>query len=168
MDIDEFLEFIDYKITDGSPYMWDCFGKNARCVSYEEEDNCNFTVSAIFDTKTKFVYNLEVCDYNTRICYRWISSTYKDAYYSEAKQRGVDPNQAYDDVDFIDYTLPGRWTIEALKIMEGIALKEEPVEMKDLLESTLLDFYRNYLDLSSNDNITIQIRKYIEGKYREI
>ena len=41
---------------------------------------------------------------------------------------------------------------------------EEPIEMKELLKSTILDFYRNYLDLNSNDDITIQIHKYIEGK----
>lgn len=48
--------------------------------------------------------------------------------------------------------------------VKDLSKVEEPIEMKELLKSTILDFYRNYLDLSSDDDITIQIHKYIEGK----
>jgi hypothetical protein len=106
MNIKQFFEAIDYKITEGSKYYWNCFGPDAWIFeSFLGGGTTVPSASAIIDNKTQFVYEIEVHDNLNERSYRWIHPDFELAYRSEAKNRSVDPDEAYDSVKFIDLTV---------------------------------------------------------------
>ena len=62
----EFMEVVDYRITEGSNYMWDCYGPNSYSLDSwnGEQEGHSFTI--IFDTKTQVVYEVQSHDYRTQ------------------------------------------------------------------------------------------------------
>ena len=107
MQVKDFLEAIDYRITGGSDFCWSCFGPNARYIDCESHEmdighQNEFSTSIVFDTVTQTVYQVEAHDYQNNRCYRWIDPDFVNAYKQEAKERDVDYRQAYDDVNFVD------------------------------------------------------------------
>lgn len=102
MVLEEFLTSIDFYITEGSEYLWPCFGNNVHELSSWNRDNNENTVSAIFDTRTKKVYTVEAWDYKNRRTYRWIDSNYIDAVKAEYSRRGIDYTVSIDDEKYID------------------------------------------------------------------
>ena len=106
MFLDEFLDFIGYRVTSGEIHHWDCFGKNARFIESDEVDSGNGPIRAlaIFDTRTKFIYQLESYDDRESIGYRWIDPFHREAHRLEAIAKGVNPNEMYDDC--LLYTSP--------------------------------------------------------------
>nr|QMP83092.1 MAG: hypothetical protein [Caudoviricetes sp.] len=107
MFIEDFFSIIEYKIASGNPYLWKCFGSNVRSVEHMDESigPYRYSINAVFDTKTKVIYELETYDYDDDISYRWINPEYKDAYYKEASDRDVDADIAYGNVEFTDVDL---------------------------------------------------------------
>ena len=62
----DFVEAIEYKITEGSDYQWDCFGDNARYLdAHGPELNEDYSISAVFDSRDHIVYAIEAWDYKT-------------------------------------------------------------------------------------------------------
>lgn len=85
--MEAYVKAIDYKITDGSEFLWQCFGPDARFLDSSDDI---FHISAVFDTKTQRVYEVSISEtYGGDLRYRWIDMEYLDAYKSEAKQRNV-------------------------------------------------------------------------------
>ena len=112
----EFMEVIEYRITEGGAFMLDCFGPNASPYSISawngEQDGWSFCIT--FDTKSQTVYMVEACDYKNDRAYRLFDPEFKDAYLE-----GIDPayvNQAWDDVDYIDIESDDDWIEKALAI----------------------------------------------------
>lgn len=110
MSIKNFMEAINYRITEGSEYLWNCFGENAYCIdswngSHEED---GYSASCIFDTKTQEVYQLEVWDYGLHgeaRQYRWIHPDYIDIVKAEYTERELDFKESLDGNQFIDIEL---------------------------------------------------------------
>jgi hypothetical protein len=100
----DFMETIQYKITEGSDYCWNCYGPNAHSLdSWNDEQGAGgYTITTVFDKQDQTVYQMEAWDYTNDRCYRWIDPTYIDAYKEECEHRDVDFNNAFDAVDFID------------------------------------------------------------------
>ena len=96
--LEEFLKAINYKITGGSEFQWAAYGPNAR---YLDSEDTTHTINAIYDSATQFVYAVEAWDYTNDRAYRWISANYIDAYKTECLDRGIDFDNASDDLDFI-------------------------------------------------------------------
>lgn len=107
MFIEDFFCIIQYKIDSGNPYLWKCFGTNARSVEHMDEsiNTYRYSINADFDTKTRVIYVLETYDYEDGMSYRWINPEYKDAYNKEASDRDVDADIAYGNVEFTDVDL---------------------------------------------------------------
>jgi hypothetical protein len=93
-------EACNHRITEGSQYQWSCFGPKARFLDYEDaaQQHC---VSAIYDTRDQRVYQLEVWIPGQDNAFRWHDPEFRDAYVAEAVQRGVTPDVAWDDVNFV-------------------------------------------------------------------
>jgi len=111
---------LDHRITGGSEYMWECY-PDARHMDYESE----FAHGAVvFNTLTQEIYTAEVSlkeeaweeDHRP---YRWQNPDYKDDYYSEALVRNVDPDQAWDDVKWIDVDIEEDFLEKAEAIFNG-------------------------------------------------
>lgn len=102
--IKDFMEVVDYRITEGSEFCWQCFGSDAYHMSSwngKYEDG-GYSIGMVFDTKTHIVYECEAHDYTNQRSYRWTNPDYVAARKEEAKTRNVDLNQAYDEIKFQD------------------------------------------------------------------
>jgi len=111
------MEVCDYKITEGSEYCWECFGPNAYRLDSWNQDQEGHTVSIVFDTMTHVVYEATAYDYKRNHAYRLINPDYKFAHDDEASGRGVDINQAWDDVNYIDLDVDDDFIQKALAIV---------------------------------------------------
>jgi hypothetical protein len=115
----EFMELVDYRITEGSEYCWECFGSNAYSLSYWNQDHNGHSICITFDTRTHEVYAVEACDYKHNRAYRLINPDYKFAYDDEAAGRDICANQAWDDVNYVDLEVDDDFIQKALAIIAG-------------------------------------------------
>jgi hypothetical protein len=98
----DFMETVDYKITEGSDYGWQCYGRHAYRLDSWNQDHDGHSVSIVFDTRTHVIYEASVYDYQRNRAYRLINSDFKFGHDDEAQSRGVVADQAWDDVKYID------------------------------------------------------------------
>lgn len=90
MKIQNYLEVLDYKISDGSKFLWNCFGENCYILTWREtEYDWEYTSSVYFDTITKEVYMMELFDEKENKCHYWLNSKFIDAYEQDCIRRGV-------------------------------------------------------------------------------
>jgi len=102
LTIKEWMELVDYRITEGSDYCWRCFGTDAYSLSSWNGDHEGWSFNIVFDTKTQTVYTVEVCDYKNSRAYRMINPDYKFAHGQEAEHHNVSANEAWDECYFVD------------------------------------------------------------------
>lgn len=100
--LERFFNICEFRITEGSEYMWSCYGDDAYCLDSwnGEQDGHSFTV--IFDKKTQTVYELQAHDYTHNRAYRWINPDFKTEFDQEAEQRGSNSREAWDDLEYTD------------------------------------------------------------------
>lgn len=98
----DFMETVDYRITEGGDYGWNCYGDNAYMLDSwnGEQDGHSFTI--IFDTKTQTVYEVQAHDYVRQRAYRLINPEFKADHDLEADQRDANLDEAWDDIDYVD------------------------------------------------------------------
>ena len=119
INLKDFMEAVDYKITEGSEYCWQCFGPNAYRLDSWNQEQEGHTISIVFDTRTQEVYEATVYDYQRNRAYRLINPDFKSAHDAEATDRDVDFNQAWDDVDYIDLDVDDDFTQKGLAIRDS-------------------------------------------------
>lgn len=117
MNLIDFHEIVNYRITEGAEFQWSCFGRNAFCLDSEIAGQCN--VSVIFDTLTQEVYETTAYDYVRSRAYRWQNPKFREAYNAEATSRKVDGDQAWDNVKFIDLDVAKDFIEKATAIFDG-------------------------------------------------
>ena len=118
----EFMEVVDYRITEGSEYTWNCFGDAAKPYSLsawnQEHDGWSFNI--VFDTGTQDVYMVEACDYKHNRAYRLINPAYEQDYRNYAKDELSEyADQAWDGVNYVDLEEVDDWIQKALAIKAG-------------------------------------------------
>ena len=171
MKLSQVNEALDHKITEGSDYGWNCWS-NARYLDYETE-YCN--VSVVFNTKTQEVYQAEVtCKpdewYPREIKpYRWLDSRYKDAMFLEAKERNVDPMQAWDNVMWYDLETEEDWLEKAEAISIGTDFDERVQVPLDLDNDTIvrLALEAHKRDITLNKMVEIVLQEAIDKHNNE-
>ncbi len=119
LTIKEWMELVDYRITEGGEYGWQCFGTDAYSLSSWNGDHDGWSFNIVFDTKTQEVYTVEVCDYARNRAYRMINADYKNAHDEEAKMHNVSAKEAWDDVDYVDLEVADDFIQKALAIKAG-------------------------------------------------
>jgi hypothetical protein len=102
LTVKEWMELVEYRITEGDSYGWSCFGDKAFSLSAWNGDQDGWSMNMVFDTDTQTVYTVEVCDYARDRAYRVINPDYKIVHDREAQHRGENARQAWDDVNYID------------------------------------------------------------------
>jgi len=117
----EYFELIDYRVTDGSDYNWDCYGPDIYTISSWNgvHGRGGYSFNCVFDTKDQTVYEVEVCDYTNDRAYRMINPGYIDAYRAEAETQMVNSKQAWDDVDYVDLDVDDDFVQKCLAIRAG-------------------------------------------------
>ena len=115
----EWMEVVNYRITEGSNFMWDCYGPDSYSLDSwsGSQDGHSFTV--IFDTKTQVVYEVQSHDYRTQRAYRLVNPDFQSERDIESTDRNVSLNQAWDEVNYVDLEEDDDWFQKALAIVAG-------------------------------------------------
>jgi hypothetical protein len=117
----EWMELVDYKITEGSEYGWSCYGANAFCLDSWNgvHGKGGYSFSIVFSTKTQKVYEVSVCDYTNDRAYRMIVENKRKKHDEEAFLRNVDLNEAWDDVEYTELEVVDDFIQKCLAIKAG-------------------------------------------------
>lgn len=131
--IQDFMETVEYRITEGSDYGWRSFGSDAHSLSYWNGDYDGHAISMVFDRKTQLVYTMDAVDYNNNRAYRWINPDYVEAYRKEVGDRDV-RDLAWDDVPWTDIDVVEDFLNKARAIVRGEKYDtrvQVPIELED-------------------------------------
>ena len=90
MKLKTILEAGEYRITEGSEYLWSCFGQDARSLNMSMNSDAEQEISVIFDSKTQFIYQVEFFDTISAAVYSWTAPDFIEAYFDEGKERGIE------------------------------------------------------------------------------
>ena len=115
----EWMELVNFKITEGSKYCWECYGPNAYTLDSWNGDHEGHSFSIIFDTKDQTVYEVQAHDYLHNRAYRVVNEDFAKKMKKESKRRDVDKNQAWDDVNYVDLDVDDDFFQKALSIRAG-------------------------------------------------
>jgi predicted HicB family RNase H-like nuclease len=159
MLLKEYLEAIQYKITDGTDYGWNCYGTNTRYLDSVQDDR--YSISALFDSTNQFVYAIELWDYANNREYRWQHPDYKESFLEEAKEKGIDPKESLDGSKFIDLDV-------AEDILEKISavVNGEEYDSRIQVPLTLPDNELFQLMKLAHEN-DITLNQFVEGVLKE-
>lgn len=115
----DFLEAINYRITGGSEYQWDCFGDNARYLDCESDPINLYSVLCVFDSKTQMIYTMEAWDYGNDRVYRWIHPDYLTAFKQTCREYNVGFKEASDSLEYTDLEVVEDFYAKAKAIIAG-------------------------------------------------
>lgn len=163
----EYLEAIDYKITEGSDYGWDCYGPNARYLDSYKDDR--YSISAIFDSQNQFVYAVELWDYVNHREYRWQHPNYKEEYLAESKERGIDPTESLDDSKFVDLDVKEDILEKIAKVVAGEDYDTRVKIEVDFSDEDLLQYMKlaHEMDITFNELVERAVKAAIDDFERD-
>jgi hypothetical protein len=160
----EWMEIVDYRITEGSEYQWGCYGHDAHMLDSwnGEQDGHSFTI--IFDTKDQTVYEAQAHDYVHNRAYRMINPDFKKKLKKEAKRRDVDKDEAWDDVNYINIEVDDDFMQKCLAIREGEDYDTRVSVPLELEDDQLFDLMKmaHEQDLTLNQFVEGLLRRVIE------
>ena len=138
----EFMELVDYRITEGSDYGWQCYGSNAYMLDSwnGHQDGHSFTV--IFDTKTQTVYEVQAHDYVHDRAYRMVNEDFVKKMNKESKRRDVNRDEAWDNVNYIDLEVDDDFIQKCLAIRAGEDYDTRVSVPIDFSDADLLTFMK--------------------------
>lgn len=158
----EFFEAIQYKVTDGYEYQWQCFGPYAQAIGSDTENGSALNV--LFDTRDQTVYEVQAWDMGETRFYRWMNPTYVSAYQAECDKRGMRHHEASDEKDFIELETASDILEKVTAIAAGLPYDtrvEVPLTMpKDELHQLMLLAHR--ADMTLNDYVVDILTKAAE------
>ena len=167
----EWMELVDYKITEGSDYMWSCYGPNAyRLDSWNGvHGKGGHSFSIVFSTKTQKVYEVSTYDYTNDRAYRMINPKNVEKHRKEAKSRDVNFNEAWDDVDYVDLEVADDFIQKSLSIKAGEDYDTRIVVPLDLPDDLLLEAAMNAhrQGITLNDYINNALMELVEEFKRD-
>jgi hypothetical protein len=160
----DFMEAVDYKITEGSEYCWQCFGPNAYRLDSWNQEQEGHTISIVFDTRTQEVYEATAYDYQRNRAYRLINPDFKSAHDAEATDRDVDFNQAWDDVNYIDLDTDNDFLEKAAAIVANEEYDTRVQMPVDFTDDELLTYMKmaHERDMTFNQFVEMALRAAID------
>ena len=165
MKIKDFLEAIDYKITNGEKYHWNCYGDNAYILEYWNGEQDGHSCEMIFDTANHTVYECDVCDYKNEEAYRWINPDYHSKLLNEATDRVVNKDEAWDSVNFCDIT-DYRKFLNTLELIIGTKHNNKETIQIDLSDEEWYQLMRlaHAQDITLNQLVEQILISYLENQ----
>jgi predicted HicB family RNase H-like nuclease len=153
----QWMELVNYRITEGSEYMWHCYGHDAFSLSYWNgiHDDGGFSVNIVFDTTNQTVYEVDVCDYTNARAYRMINPEYKKAHNKEVDAHTWSNNhadEAWEHVRYVDLEVVEDFIEKCQAIVQGRTYDTRVVVPLELSDSDMLMLYRlaHEADISLN------------------
>jgi hypothetical protein len=171
----EWMELVDYKITEGGEYGWSCYGPNAYTLDSWNgvHGKGGYSFSIIFSTKSQKVYEVTVCDYTNDRAYRMIVENKREKHLEESKTRGVNLNEAWDDVDYVDLEMDDDFIQKCLAIRAGEDYDTGVSVPIDLPDDLLMFAFKSAHseNMTFNDWMNKMLREFIdkieEGEYNK-
>jgi hypothetical protein len=164
----EWMELIDYKITEGSEYCWHCYGLSAYSLDSwtGNQDGSSFTV--VFDKNDQTVYEVQAHDFLHNRAYRMINPEYKSQHTTEAAERNCG-DQAWDDVDYIDLEVTDDFIQKALSIKAGEDYDTRVSVPINFTDEELLKYMKlaHERDMTFNEFVEEALREAIEDHMRD-
>ena len=148
----QFMEAINYRISEGGDYGWNCYGSHSHQLSAWNgvHGTGGWSANIVFSTKSQKVYEVAVCDYTHERAYRLINPKYQAKNTAEAAQRGESANQAWDDVNYIDLDVEEDF-LEKLEAIVAGKVYDTRVQMQvDFSDEELL----TYMNLAHQQDMT--------------
>jgi len=173
--IKEWMELTDYKITEGSEYGWQCYGPNSYTLSSWNgiHGTGGYSMDITFSTKSQKVYEVSVCDYTNDRAYRMINPKFQEKYRKEAKAMGVNLNQAWDDVEYVDLEVDDDFIQKCLAIRAGEDYSTDVSIPLDLPDDLLMFAFKaaHAENMTFNDWMNKMLKSFIDkvekGEYNK-
>lgn len=158
----DWMELVEFKITEGSEYCWQCYGPNAYTLDSWNGDHDGYSISIIFDTATQEVYETQANDYFNNRAYRMINPDYALKYSAEFANRGVERFDS-DDVKYIDLEVADDFIQKALAIRSGEPYDTRVQVEVDFSDEVLLQYMKlaHERDMTFNELIEEVLRRAI-------
>ena len=168
----EFMEVIDYRITEGDDYTWPCFGDGAKPYSLSawNGDHDGWSFNIVFDTGTQEVYMVEACDYKHQRAYRRMNPDWVKDYQDYAKAHNPEyADQAWDSVDFVDLEEDDDWIQKALSIKAGEDYDTRVSVPLELSDEDMLTYMKaaHERDMTFNQFVEEAIRQAVKDHERD-
>ena len=142
LTLKEWMELVDYKITEGSDYFTNIPGLYSLSSWNEQQDGWSFFVA--FDPKDfQRVYVVEACDYANNRAYR-------------LKDPAIELDaQAWDDVDFVELETDDDFIQKALAIKAGEEYDDRVSVPLDLPDDMMLELMKqaHEQDITFNEHM---------------
>ena len=163
----EWMELVDYKITEGDTYGWQCYTHHAYQLSSWNgvHGKGGYSFNIVFDTKDQTVYEVEVCDYTNDRAYRIINPDFQKVFQDESAQRGELANQAWDEVNYVDLEVDDDFIQKCLAIREGEDYDTRVSVPIDFSDEELLQYMKmaHERDMTFNEFIEESLRSVVES-----
>lgn len=168
LTVKEWMEVVNYRITEGSDYTWDCFGNNAYCLDSWNGDFDGHSFCIIFDTKTQEVYEVQAHDYSRQRAYRMINPNYAPKHMMEVASRGVE-DVAWEDVAYVDLECDDDFMQKASAIAAGEDYDTRVSMPIDFTDEQLLKYMKlaHERDMTFNQFVEEALREAIEDYKRD-
>lgn len=160
----EWMELVDYRITEGGDYGWQCYGHNAHMLDSWNGDQDGHSFTVIFDTKTQVVYEVQMHDYVHNRAYRMVNPDFKAAHEEEAMHRDVNLNEAWDDVNYIDLDVDDDFIQKGLAIRDGEDYDTRVQVQVEFSDDELLTYMKiaHERDITFNQLVEIALQEAID------
>lgn len=151
MHIKDFIQAVDYRITEVDDNDWNCYGLTSRTMTSwnGKYDVAGYSISAVFDTVDQSVYEMTAYDYERNHAYRWIGDDYRGAFASECVDREIN-NIAWDTVAHTDLDLEEDILEKTRAIVSGIEYDTRIMVSVEFSDKELL----TYMKLAHEQDIT--------------
>jgi len=162
----EWMELVDYKITEGGDYGWRCYGPNAYQLSSWNgiHGAGGYSFNIVFSTKTQKVYEVSVCDYTNNRAYRMIALDKQEKYRKEAKRNFTNLNEAWDNVDYVDLEVDDDFISKCLAIKAGEDYSTDISVPLDLPDDLLMFAFKaaHAENITFNDWMNKMLKSFID------
>jgi hypothetical protein len=171
----EWMELVDYKITEGSDYGWQCYGPNSFTLDSWNgvHGKGGYSFSIVFSTKSQKIYEVTVCDYTNDRAYRMINPKFQEKHRKEAENLSVNLNQAWDDVDYVDLEIDDDFIQKCLAIRAGEDYSTDVSVPLDLPDDLLMFAFKaaHEQNITFNEYVNQALRSLIDkvnnGQYNK-
>ena len=162
----EWMELVDYKVTEGGDYGWRCYGPNAYQLSSWNglHDKGGWSFNIVFSTKTQKVYEVTVCDYTNNRAYRMIAENKLEKHRREALAHSVNMNEAWDSVEYVDLEVDDDFISKCLAIKAGEDYSTDISVPLDLPDDLLMFAFKaaHAENMTFNDWMNQMLKSFID------
>ena len=164
ISLKEWMELVDYRVTEGGDYGWQCYGHDAHMLDSWNGDQNGHSFTVIFDTKNQTVYEVQAHDYVRNRAYRLINPDFISAHDDESNGRGIEINQAWDDVNYTDLDVVDDFIQKSLAIRDGEEYDTRVQIEVNFDDAELLEYMKiaHDRDITFNQLVEIALKEAID------